>query len=184
MVPLYLPPPGLLGSPSRAPGGSYPRCRGGVDHPCAETEEQRGMHRARLCTAWRVHCFMCLCPSWLGRQAQEVFSSGRGLPSQYRRPTDQIERGGGPPVLLDVREQGAVPLRGTFSKLTFLPYCHSAAIFTQFFYRPPDAGPPPAVFKKRSDLPKQSGCRRLSSIAEASVSRAMYAIRSQGLALP
>jgi Phage integrase, N-terminal SAM-like domain len=109
----------------------------------------------------------------LADKTQEVYQQAvRGLAKHYRRPPDQLSEAEVRRYLLDVKEQGAA--RGTFKT------CHYGI---QFFYRQ-TLGRDWPLFKKRSDCPSRSGCRRLSRMPRSSVSSAMSAIRFTRPALP
>ena len=105
----------------------------------------------------------------LAVKTQEVYQQAvRGLAKHYRRPPDQLSEAEVRRYLLDVKEQGAA--RGTFKT------CHYGI---QFFYRQ-TLGRDWPLFKKRSDCPSRSGCRRPSRMPRSSGSLATSAIRSIG----
>jgi integrase-like protein len=109
----------------------------------------------------------------LADKTQEVYQQAvRGLAKHYRRPPDQLSEAEVRRYLLDVKERGAA--RGTFKT------CHYGI---QFFYRQ-TLGRDWPLFKKRSDCPSRSGCRRPSRMPRSSGSSATSAIRSTRPALP
>src|SRR5260370_38273915 len=109
---------------------------------------------------------------WGGNKKEVYAQAGRGVSNDYRRRADQLREGGVRRYLLDLRERGAA--RGTFKT------CHYGI---QFFYRQ-TLGRDWPLFKKRSDCPSRSGCRRLSRMPRSSVFSAMSAIRSTTPAWP
>ena len=138
----------------------------GLSHPVQQTKEQTMTPlRARMIEDMKL--------AGLADKTQEVYQQAvRGLAKHDRRPPDQLSEAEVRRYLLDVREQGAA--RGTFKT------CHYGI---QFFYRQ-TLGRDWPLFKKRSDCPSRSGCRRLSRMPRSSVFSAMSAIRSTRPALP
>jgi hypothetical protein len=102
----------------------------------------------------------------LAAKTQEVYQQAvSGLVKHYRKSPDQLTEEEVRRYLLDVRERNA---RGSFKT------CHYGI---QFFYRN-TLGKDWTLFKKRSDCPSRSGCRRRFPMPKFGAFSPLSAIRS------